>query len=103
VLAFFPNAGALCDLGITKSTRGAPVLDQKTLEALTPSEKVSHAMRVLALNVDPAEGKLSALADEIGVHPATISAWIAGGYVPEFQVEKLEKRFGRKLMGSLPL
>jgi hypothetical protein len=79
------------------------VLDQKTLESLTPSERVSHALRQLALIVDPAEGKLSALAEEVGVHPATLSAWIAGGYIPEFQEAKLKKRFGGTVRKLLPL
>jgi hypothetical protein len=104
-LAFFPSAGALCGFVIPKSTspRGKFVLDQKTLDSLTPSERVSHALRQFALIVDPAEGKLTALADELNVHPATLSAWIANGHVPEFQIPKLKKSFGHLVRKLLPL
>jgi hypothetical protein len=80
-----------------------PVLDQKTLASLTPSERVSHALRQMALIVDPAEGKLSALAEKIQVHPATLSSWIANGDIPEFQEAKLKSHFGGLVRKLLPL
>lgn len=67
------------------------MLDQKTRDSLTYSELVSHHLRRLALLVDPASGHLSALAETINVHPTTLSTWIAQGYVPLFQVAKLQK------------
>jgi hypothetical protein len=62
---------------------------------------VSHALRQLALIVDPAKGQLSKLADEVDVHPVTLSTWISQGVVPEFQVAKLKKRFGKKVVAPL--
>jgi hypothetical protein len=53
-------------------------------------------LRLLALHADPRNGHLTVLAEEINVHPTTISVWIDKGFVPEFQCRKLVKRFGKK-------
>lgn len=72
------------------------MLDTKIREGLSRNDLVSHHLRVLALIVDPPRGHLTNLADAIGVHVTTLSAWIAQGYVPWFQCKKLVKRFGKK-------
>ena len=64
----------------------------------TRVEIVSKALRTLALEVDPRGGSLRALAEEISVHPVTVSDWIAAGHVPDFQVAKLVKRFGEEMV-----
>lgn len=74
------------------------MLDTKARGALSRNDLISHHLRVMALVVDPRKGELVKLADEIPVHPATLSAWIAQGYVPYFQCKKLLKRFGKKLV-----
>ena len=61
---------------------------------MTRKEKVSFHLRTLALRIDPRNGHLQSLADEIGVHSTRMTAWINQGYVPMFQVRKLQKRFG---------
>lgn len=71
------------------------MLDTKTRSALSRRDLVSHWLRWLALVVDPPGGQLILLAEEIGVHPATLSMWIAQGYIPEFQCRKLLRRFGK--------
>jgi hypothetical protein len=72
------------------------MLDATARASMTRSEIVSYYLRLIALRVNPRTGHLTALAEELGVHPTTISAWIDKGYVPEFQVKKLVKRFGKK-------
>jgi hypothetical protein len=74
------------------------MLDAKTRDSMSRKDLVSHHLRVLALQVDPRTGLLNRLAEELDVHPVTLSAWIAQGYVPWFQCKKLQKRFGRKLV-----
>jgi hypothetical protein len=74
------------------------MLDAKARESMTRSEVVSYYLRTCALRVDPRYGYLTSLAEEIGVHVTTLSAWIEKGYVPHFQVKKLIKRFGRKVV-----
>lgn len=57
---------------------------------------MSHHLRALALIHDPAQGMLSKLAEALGVHAVTVSKWIANGYVPFPQCEKLVELFGKK-------
>ena len=65
---------------------------------LDRSEIVSKCLRSLALEIDPKNGHLKSLADDIGVHPMTLTQWISQGWVPEFQYKKLLKRFNKKLV-----
>ena len=74
------------------------MLDTKARGTLSREDLISHHLRVMALVVDPPRGQLINLADDIGVHAATLSAWIAQGYIPYFQCKKLLKRFGKKLV-----
>jgi hypothetical protein len=74
------------------------MLDAKTRDSLSRKDLISHHLRLLALIVDPPKGELVSLADDIGVHAATLSAWISQGYVPWFQCKKLQKRFGKKMV-----
>lgn len=64
--------------------------------SMTRQELVAFHLRTLALRVDPRNGHLSKLADEISVHSTRVTAWINQGYVPMFQVRKLQKMFGKK-------
>lgn len=68
----------------------------KSRDSMTRQELVSHHLRRLAKRVDPANGLLLKLAEHIDVHQTTLSAWTAQGYVPLFQVRKMQKKFGRK-------
>lgn len=72
----------------------------KPRDSLTRSEIVSNRLRKLAKLADLDNGYLKVLADRLDVHQTTISAWIAQGYVPMFQVRKLQRRFGNR---SAPL
>lgn len=63
---------------------------------MTRKELVSVNLRMLALRVDPLTGHLSKLAAKIDVHPTRMNAWINQGYVPMFQVRKLQKQLGKK-------
>jgi hypothetical protein len=72
------------------------MLDASTRVSMTRQELVSHHLRSLALRVDPVYGQLKMLAADIDVHTTTLSAWIAQGYVPEFQVRKMLRRYGKK-------
>lgn len=72
------------------------MLDQKTRDSLTQSELVSHHLRSLALLADPGQGRLSKLAEAMGAHPVTLSNWIAQGYVPLKQCERLIELYGKK-------
>lgn len=76
------------------------MLDQQTRVSMTRKELVSYHLRTLALLLDPRNGHLSKLAAEISVHSTRVTAWINQGYVPLFQVRKLEKRFGKKNVPS---
>lgn len=72
------------------------MLDQQARVSLTRKELVSYHLRTLALRVDPLNGHLVRLADELDVHPTRLTAWVTQGYVPMFQVRKMQKRFGKK-------
>lgn len=74
------------------------MIDATTRETMTRTQLVSYHLRLLALNLDPETGHLTKLAEEIEVHPTTLSSWIAQGYVPYFQFKKLRKRFGKKMV-----
>lgn len=74
------------------------MLDEKTRVSMTRKELVSHHLRVLALRVDPVNGYLTSLAEELDVHTTTLSAWISQGYVPLFQCRKMQKKFGRRFV-----
>lgn len=69
-------------------------LEPELKRRLSPSEIVRHHLLKMALVVDPSHGRLNHLCDEIDVHPTTVSQWIKQGYIPSFQLRKLEKRFG---------
>ena len=69
---------------------------EKPRDSLTRSEIVSNRLRKLAKLADLDNGYLKILADRLDVHQTTISAWIAQGYVPVFQVRKLQRRFGKR-------
>ena len=66
----------------------------KPLHKLSRSEVVSFVLRSIALKLDPKLGRLTVLANEIPVHEVTLSGWIKQGYVPQPQVEVLQKKFG---------
>lgn len=70
-------------------------LSKTARKGMTRSEIVSWHLRRMARKVDPENGLLSRLAEEIEVHPTTVSDWIAQGYLPSFQVKKLHRRFGK--------
>lgn len=72
------------------------MIDAKTRDKVARSEVVSLHLRRLAKRADPENGYLLSLAEFIDVHQTTISAWVAQGYVPLFQVRKMQKKFGRK-------
>lgn len=65
---------------------------------LTRPEIVSRVLRSLAIEVDPRRGELTKLAKHICVHPVTLSGWISQGYVPQHQVETLQKKFGAEVV-----
>jgi hypothetical protein len=69
---------------------------EKHREKPTRQEIVSNRLRKLAKLADLDNGYLKVLADRLDVHQTTISAWIAQGYVPVFQVRKLQRRFGKR-------
>lgn len=71
------------------------MIDAKTRDSLSRNDLVSFHLRRLALIADPANGQLLKLADDIGVHPTTLSNWIAQGCVPWFQCLKIQRRFRR--------
>jgi hypothetical protein len=68
----------------------------KPREEMTRQEIVSFALRQCALLCDPKHGHLKSLAAVIDAHEVTLSVWIGQGYVPEHQVRKLQKKFGKK-------
>ena len=68
----------------------------KSRDEMTRQELISFILRNCALMCDPRYGRLKALAEAIDTHEVTVSVWISQGYVPEHQVRKLQKRFGKK-------
>lgn len=68
----------------------------KPREEMTRNELVSFILRQCALLCDPKHGHLKSLAAVIDAHEVTLSVWIGQGYVPEHQVRKLQKKFGKK-------
>ena len=57
---------------------------------------VSRCLRRLALEVDPEEAKLSALAKAMDLHRVTLSIWIKNGRIPRKSANALRTRFGGK-------
>lgn len=68
----------------------------ESVKPRTRQELVAKVLRTCALDCDPRNGRLKSVADLLAVHETTISGWIAQGYVPEFQVRKLQKCFGTR-------
>lgn len=68
----------------------------KPRDEMTRQEIVSLVLRQCALLCDPRHGHLKSLADALEVHEVTVSVWIGQGYVPEHQIRKLQKKFGKK-------
>ena len=66
----------------------------KPRSEMTRQEVVSVILRSCALLVDPRNGHLRSLAVALELHEVTLSNWIAQGFVPEFQVQKLQRKFG---------
>lgn len=70
-------------------------LSRTAKATLSRSEIVSYHLRRMAKKADPVNGWLMVLADDLEVHPTTISDWIAQGYIPQHQCKRLHKRFGK--------
>lgn len=70
----------------------------KPREQWTREEVIGFHLALLALHVDPKHGRLNALADAIEINPITLGRWKTQGYVPWHQVQRLQKRYGKKLV-----
>ena len=60
-------------------------------------ERVKYLINRLALEMFPPQGLLKNLADDIGVHPATISLWLSAGSVPAPKARYMQRRYGLDL------
>lgn len=65
-------------------------------EDISASDYVALTLRQLALMLDPRLGRISVLAEELGLEPATLHLWISNGRIPVKSCEKLRKKFTRK-------
>lgn len=63
---------------------------------MDPSEFVSQTLRQCALILDPLTGRLTAIAEELGVHDTTVRLWIRNGRIPYEPADRLLKRFGKR-------
>lgn len=63
---------------------------------LTPSDYVALTLRQLALMSDPRLGRISVLAEGLGLEPATLHLWIKNGRIPAKPCRRLLKAYGRK-------
>ena len=63
---------------------------------INASDFVALTLRQLALMRDPRLGRLSVLADDLGMQPATLHLWISNGRIPPKPCRRLLKQFGRK-------
>lgn len=63
---------------------------------ISASDYVALTLRQLSLILDPRLGRLSALAEELNLQPATLHLWISNGRIPPKPCKRLLKRFGRK-------
>ena len=63
---------------------------------ISASDYVALTLRQLALMRDPRLGRISVLADELDMKPATLHLWIANGRIPVKPCTRLRKIFGRK-------
>ena len=60
-------------------------------------ERVKYLINRLALELFPPQGMLKDLADDIGVHPTTISLWLSAGSVPAPKARYMQRRYGVEL------
>lgn len=65
-------------------------------EDISDSDFVALTLRQLALMVDPRLGRISALAEELQLEPATLHLWIKNGRIPPKPCRRLFKAYGRK-------
>lgn len=70
----------------------------KPREEWTRSEIVAFHLNILALHVDPLEGRQAALAEALEMSRFALGRWVSMGYVPWHQVKRLKKRYGKKLV-----
>lgn len=63
---------------------------------ITPSDYVALTLRQLALILDPRLGRLSVLAKEFDMEPATLHLWVKNGRIPAKSCRRLFNAFGRK-------
>ena len=70
----------------------------KPREHWSREEIIGFHLNVLALHVDPKDGRLASLAEAIEVNPITLGRWKSQGFVPWHQVRRLQKRYGETLV-----
>jgi hypothetical protein len=58
----------------------------------SPEEQVRYLLKRLALEFTET-GTLEELADDIGVHRTTMSAWMSAGRVPDHKARYLQRRY----------
>lgn len=62
---------------------------------LTREEAVSLCLRQCALVIDPRNGFLKSLAEDLDLHETTLSVWITNGRIPRKAARRLRARFGK--------
>lgn len=63
-------------------------------------ERVALCLRKCALEIDPRQGLLKALAQHIDMHETTLSMWQAQGYIPRKSARMLQRKFGKRLANA---
>jgi len=63
---------------------------------ISASDFVALTLRQLALMGDPRLGRLSKLAEQLSVQPATLHLWISNGRIPPKPCKQLLKKYGSR-------